>query len=136
MATGVLITREQRDGLYQVLLTELSTFDDLRSAYERKEADIETSERLGRMVADALRLIVDGGVGWGDLSSAERVKLTLPESELGPLLDRVRSAAVSLLEALQPEYEEKLELLKEVEVARDACTAVLGQIQPGGTCES
>jgi hypothetical protein len=123
-----MITGEQRDALYQVLLTQLSTFDDLRMAYERPEADSETSCVLGRMVADALRLIMDGGVGWGDSSAVETVGLELPEQELRSILSNVRDSAIRLLEALRPEYEEKLVRLQEVELARDACTDALAQI--------
>jgi hypothetical protein len=126
---GISITGTQRDSLYQVLLTELSVFDDLRTAYERLDADSETSDKLGRMVADALRLIMDGGVGWGDQSHEEKVELTLPDGELQLVLARVRCAANRLLVALRPEYEERLEKLKEVELARETCSEVLVQLR-------
>lgn len=136
MGKGISISGKQRDGLYQVLLTQLSTFDDLRSAYERGDADIEKSKMLGRMVADALRLIMDGGVGWGDLSGADRVELTLPESELQELLGRVRCAADRLIDALKLEHEEAVEKLEEVELGRDACTEVLVRFRSSEAVES
>lgn len=136
MSSAATITGAQRDALYQVLITQLSTFDDLRMAYERAEADTRTSSVLGRVVSDALRLIVDGGVGWGDSSEAERVILTLPAGELRPILARVRGAAVSLLEALRPEYEEKLAQLDEVERARDACSELLARLGENGQSPS
>lgn len=129
---SVTITGAQRDALYQVLITQLSVFDDLRLAYERRDVDIALSNSLGRMVADAIRLIMDGGIGWGDISAADSVELTLSEPELRSILGGVRCASVKLLEALRPEFEEKLAKLQGIELARDACTHALTQLSERG----
>jgi hypothetical protein len=117
----------QRDALYDLLLTQLGTFDDLRCAYER-DADVETCYALGRMVTDALRLIMDGGLGWGSSSRGKVVELSLPEDELRSILGRIHENANRLHEGAQPEHEQKRSEWKRVIQARKACADALQQL--------
>lgn len=124
---GITISAEQRDALYSLVLDELTAFDDLRMAYARD--DLEAAHRLGRRVSDGLRLIVDGGLGWGSRASGP-VELTLPPEELRRILTRLRRSAVNLYEAMRPEQEQVKEEWAEVGRAKDTCAEVLGQIKP------
>jgi hypothetical protein len=126
----VVISAEQRNALYQLALTELLLFEDLRNAYEG-ELDLEACYRLGRPVMDTLRLIVDGGLGWGDMTSQDSVPLNLPPEELRRIMTRLRAGAVFLGESQQEEQEEKRDEWNQATLARDACNAALEQLRPG-----
>jgi len=123
---GVTISAEQRDALYSLVLDELTAFEDLRIAYEAD--DIETSYRLGRRVSDALRLIVDGGLGWG-AHAAGPVELTLPAEELRRIFTSLRRNAVTLYEAMRPEQEEVEAEWAEIKRVRETCGEVLEQLR-------
>jgi hypothetical protein len=123
---GITISAEQRDALYSLVLDELTAFDDLRMAYASE--DLEAAHRLGRKVSDGLRLIVDGGLGWGAQATGP-VELTLPPEDLRRALVHLRRSAVNLYDAMRPEQEQVQEEFDEVKRAQDACTEVLGQIK-------
>lgn len=86
----ITITAEQRDALYDDLLTHLSGLDGLWGAINRD--DYELADRLGREFADDLRLILDD-LGWGDLSEGGMIDLTLERAALGRVLTGVRVRA-------------------------------------------
>lgn len=122
---AITISAEQRDALYSLILDELTAFDDLRMAYAAE--DLEAAHRLGRRVSDGLRLIVDGGLGWG-AHACDPVELTLPPDELRRILTNLRRSAVNLYEAMRPEQEEVQAEWAEVKRAQDACAEALEQI--------
>ena len=62
----IIISADQRNALYRLLLGDFSVARDLEAACGRGEqSDMEECYRLGRRVTDCMRLIQDGGLGWG-----------------------------------------------------------------------
>lgn len=122
---GITISAEQRDAVYSLVLDELNAFEDLRLAYEAD--DVETSYRLGRRVGDGLRLIVDGGLGWGT-RAAGPIELTLPPDDLRRIFANLRRNAIGLYEAMRPEQEELQAEWAEIKQVQETCSEVLGQL--------
>lgn len=121
------ITGEERDAIYDLVLSHISGVDDLRMALEAE--DFERARRLGIEFGDELRLLED--LGWG-YSAASIVHLTMEPTQLHRVFTRLRSDAEGL--RLGEEREEaKIE-----DEARDwrqraaritrACDRVLGAI--------
>jgi hypothetical protein len=130
----VLISRAHRDALYHETLLELSEFDDLRREYESERPDLEACKRIGRRTTDALRLIQDGGLGWGYAGEAEptgrrkEVELTLPAAELRRVIVGKRSMLAKASQMRQGEREDKEWEWEQLEKAREACSAILDQL--------
>lgn len=119
---AVEIGAMERDALFRRVLIDLATYDDLKAAVEA--GDLEQSYRLGRIIADAFRLVVDGGLGWAH-RTAEPTALTLPPAELRRIITRLRADAEADYESSRPQREEAQKEWGEITDARDACTAVL-----------
>jgi hypothetical protein len=123
---GVVLQPAQRDALFRWAWGEVSDFGDLEEALAK--GDFETAYRMGRRVADAFRLIQDGGLGWAH-RIAEPVELTLPEAELRAIIQRLKGSAEASYEAMRPDQEEMRAEWEEVAGARDACTFVLEELK-------
>lgn len=122
---AIQLTAEQRDALFARILLDFSAFDDLQRAVG--QGDLEEAYALGRKIGDGFRLIVDGGLGWAR-KTAEPLSLTLPATELVPLMTRMKWEAEAHYESMRPDREETQREWAEISDARDACTAVLDQI--------
>jgi hypothetical protein len=83
-----IITTEQRDAIYDLLLGRLTFLPDLLKAVEQE--DFETARRLAREFTEDFRLLED--LGWGPDERPE-VSLTIPAGNLPPILERLRSEA-------------------------------------------
>jgi hypothetical protein len=129
MSARIIISRTHRDALYAELLTALSQFPDLDtlSASGRPE-DIEECERIGRRLGEALRLIQDGGLGWGYPQGDGPVELMLPPEELRRIMAEQRRLLVVHQEANRADREQSDSEWNQAAEAREACTAVLEQI--------
>lgn len=114
----------ERDALWAQVTANLTAFDDLERALE--EGDDETCYRLGRKIADGLRLILDGGLGWQQRSSGFTA-LTLPDQELRQIMMRMREQAVSHHEARRPEVEAAESELETIALVRAAADKVWEQ---------
>lgn len=127
----IAITGAQRDALYQELLNDLSGFGDLRDLYEGEVPDLEACWRTGRRMADALRLIQDGGLGWGDVTSeaGDLVVLTLPADELRGILGRQLHSIILHQELNRDDLERDEE--QRVRLAREACESARDQMRGG-----
>jgi hypothetical protein len=97
------IIREERDPLYQQILSHLSALDDLRMALE--EENFERAQRLGIEFGDDLRLLED--LGWGPSGPARDIQLTMPPEQLHRVFTRLRADAEALR---QDEEREKAEI--------------------------
>lgn len=85
-------------------------------------------ERIGRRLTDALRLIQDGGIGWGYADSEDPVNLTLPHGELRRImLDQRRRFAVAH-QARQRDKESTQAEWDQLTKAREVCTDILDQL--------
>lgn len=94
--TTAAIDGNQRQGLYELVRNHLSGFDGLWLALEH-DKDFAKAERLGREVADDLRLLQD--IGWGEEEERETFDLTMPADDLRRLLRRLREEAEVLAES-------------------------------------
>jgi hypothetical protein len=122
----VLICSEHRNALYALFLGSLGEFLDLEAA--TKSDDLETCYRLGRRLHDGLRLIVDGGLGWGLRATSEPVRLELPAPELRRILLALRQEAVELRENLPPGSHEIQREVDRAALAEAGCDEALGQL--------
>ncbi len=130
MSRQIIISRAHRDALYESFLMLLSQFHDLKTFGDSsKPEEIATCERAGRRLCAMLRLIEEGGMGWGyPEGAANIVPMTLPPEELGPIVTELRRIFVEYQEATHSEREDTEAEWKLADDARDACTAVLEQL--------
>jgi hypothetical protein len=129
MSQRVIISRAHRDALYGELLTSLNEADDLlRLGRARDPEDLEACERIGRRMADALRLIQDGGIGWGFRDEEEPCELKLPSEELRRIMEAQRGTMAALVESERAQREELEGRWRQTTEAREACSSVLDQL--------
>ena len=117
----LIITRAQRDAIYEVVVTHLTGIGDVWMSVDRRE--FATAERLGRAFAEDLRLLVED-LGWADTIDRETVALTVPPDELTRALARLHKDAAGSLGTYvsRPKDDEEL-------AERDlAASAALGEI--------
>ena len=127
------ITREQRDGIYELVRNHLGGIGDVRIALEQNE-DFATAERLGLAFGEDLRLLAD--IGWHPHESREAFELTMAPHDLAELLKRLRDEAEKLL-GESPEERKSREEDEEVDqcfqLGLDACEELLvGLDERGG----
>lgn len=83
-----IITGEQRDAIYDLLVGRLTFLSDLLKAVEQE--DFETARRLAREFTEDFRLLAD--LGWGPDQRSE-ISLTIPAANLIAILERLRAEA-------------------------------------------
>jgi hypothetical protein len=110
------ITGEERDALYDQILSHLSSLDDLRMALEAE--DYDRAERLGVEFGDDFRLLED--LGWGPPTSCT-VQLTMSPEQLHRVFTRLHSDAEGLR---QDEEREKAEIENETRDQRQRATRI------------
>jgi hypothetical protein len=136
MSARIVISRAHRNALYRETLIDLSELDALRREYESEDPDMEVCERIGGRATDALRLIQDGGLGWGcptaDDSAAGNVELTLPAEELRRLILGKRGTLAQAAQMRQREREGTDSEWEQLDKAREACTSILDQLGDEG----
>jgi hypothetical protein len=123
---GIAISPKQRDALYAVLRAELGALDDLQTALQAPQPDLEYLYRHGRRLSCFLRLIVDG-LGWGNSIPGRPVYLKIPSEELRSILVWVREATVSASGGLGIEEAGQGEL-DALAMARNVCDEILEQM--------
>lgn len=90
--TTATITKDQRDGLYELIRDHLGGLGDVWIAME-KNRDFATAERLGRELGGDMRMLDD--LGWHEDDEREAIELTMPAEELEGVLKRLRADAAS-----------------------------------------
>lgn len=117
------INAEQRNALYDSVVTHLSGIEDLYLAIESE--DFERADRLGREFSDDLLLILDG-LGWG--KTGTDVELATQPVTLRRVLQRVRTVAEAedLDEARWREQAACFQ--RRNRLVRETCTRVLAEI--------
>ena len=130
MSDKVILSRAHRDALYRELLGGLGDeLDDLRRFGKSKDPEtLEGLGRIGRRVADALRLIQDGGLGWGFPAGKDPLELKLPREELRRIMEALRGDCATLEESERAEREEEQRHWRQTRESREACNAVLDQL--------
>jgi hypothetical protein len=128
----VIISRAHRDALYGAFLLLLNQVSDLEAfGHSSDEEHIATCERVGRRLTGMLRLIQEGGLGWGYPADGGFVTMTLPPGELRQIITEQRRIFLEHQEANRADREETEAEWRLSEEAREACTVVLEQIVGG-----
>jgi hypothetical protein len=99
----ITLKPEQRDALFSQISADLDAIGDLQMAIS--EGHEEECYRLGRRVSDALRLVVEGGLGWRE-RTAEPTVLKLPDGEIRRTVGRLQQHVKAGIEYKRPGHEE------------------------------
>jgi hypothetical protein len=102
----VIITRAQRDAVYELVITRLTAIGDVWLSIKRGE--FADARRMGGEFAEDLRLLED--LGWAETIDRETASLTQPLQELTRTLARLhRDASASVgTYVSRPKDEEEL----------------------------
>ncbi|MGN6588635.1 MAG: hypothetical protein ACTHKT_14375 [Solirubrobacterales bacterium] len=126
----IRISRARRNALYRVPLVELKELDLLRElAGSRDPERIEECEEIGRRMVDVLRLIQDGGIGWGNPDGNGPHELTLPPEELRRIIEVEIGSLASLEETFRAERDEFDKPRRRMREGREACNSILDQLR-------
>jgi hypothetical protein len=79
MPVTATITKDQRDGLYELVRHHLYSIEDLWIAFGRSR-DYATAERLGIEFGEDFRLLAD--IGWAADDDRKSFELTMPPLDL------------------------------------------------------
>jgi hypothetical protein len=122
------ISKDQRDGLYELVRNHLGGLGDVWIAMEAK-GDYATAERLALEFTEDFRLLAD--LGWEPEDSREAVELTMPREDLMEALKRVRGEAEGWLGGLESDCEQREEEEKidaRFRLARSTCEELLAKL--------
>lgn len=122
------ITRDQRDGIYELVRNHLGGIGDVWIALEQSK-DFATAERLGIEFGEDFRLLDD--IGWQPNEFRDAFELTLPPQDLSELLDRLRGDAKRLLAESPGErraQDEDRETSERFQYGLDVCVELLAEL--------
>jgi hypothetical protein len=71
----LIITRAQRDAIYEIVISHLTAIGDVWLCVKRRE--FADAKKMGREFAEDLRLLED--LGWSETIDRDTVTLTVPE---------------------------------------------------------
>jgi hypothetical protein len=120
----ITLKPEQRDALFSQISVDLDAIGDLQTAMS--EGDEEECYRLGRRVNEALRLVVEGGLGWKE-RTAEPIVLELSDGEIRRTVNRMQQDVRAGIEYKRPDHEESQAEWEWLTATDAACQAVLDQ---------
>lgn len=129
-STTATITREQRDGIYELVRNHLGAIGDIWIAFEQ-DKEFVLAERLGLEFGEDFRLLQD--IGWEPNDSRERFELTMPLHDLMELLQRLHGEAAHVLVASGTEAQssrEDADTDKRFRLGYEACEKVLADLDP------
>jgi hypothetical protein len=130
MPVTATITKDQRDGLYELIRHHLYSIEDLWIAFGRSR-DYATAERLGIEFSEDFRLLAD--IGWAADDDRKSFELTMPPLDLTELLRRLHAEADKVLVESGTEREASEEDARtdgRFKIGHDACEKVLGDLDP------
>lgn len=119
---SLTIIRSERDALYHSLVIDLSAIGDIHTSLEHDDTD--TAIRLWRRFDAGLRLLDD--LGWDRQQHARHFELTMPPTELRPILERIYWSTIETLAGEAREIDET-----EATVLRSTttiCPAILARL--------
>ncbi len=128
MPVTATITKEQRDGLYELVRHHLYSIDDLWTAFGRSR-DYATAERLAIEFGEDFRVLTD--IGWAADDNRERFELTMPPLDLTELLRRLHTEAEKVLVESGTEREaseDDARTDERFQIGHDACEKVLADL--------
>ncbi len=129
-STTATITREQRDGIYELVRNHLGAIGDIWIAFEQ-DKEFVLAERLGLEFGEDFRLLQD--IGWEPNDSRERFELTMPMHDLMELLQRLHGEAAQVLIESGDEAQasrEDAETKRRFQLGHGACEKVLADLDP------
>ncbi len=130
MPVTATITKEQRDGLYELVRHHLYSIDDLWTAFGRSR-NYATAERLGIEFGEDFRLLAD--IGWAADDGRKSFELTMPPFDLTELLRRLHAEAGKVLVESGTEREaneDDARTDERFQIGWDACEKVLADLDP------
>jgi hypothetical protein len=122
----ITITAEQRNLLYDDILTHLSGIGDIELALNKK--DYETAHRLGLVFSDELRLMSED-LGWEEEALGEAIELRTPPDVLRRALSRLRDVALAADAGEEKERAELRENTERNHLIVAACRQVLAELK-------
>jgi hypothetical protein len=123
------LSRSARDALFAELAADLGQMSDLERLAESDDPKhIAECEVIGARVVNALRLIQEGGIGWGRTGDSDFVELALDPRELAPLVAHRQQILTAFIELQRAEWERDRRDFTEFVEARDACGTILAQL--------
>ena len=129
MSHATEINVEERNALYDQILSHLVSVDDLRIAIEKE--DFDQAGRLGIEFGDELRLMED--LGWGRHPAGTTFRLTMGSEQLRRVLTRLRSDAEGLTRDEEHETatieNEARDRLRRATCITEACERVLSTVR-------
>jgi hypothetical protein len=132
MPTTATISKDQRDGIYELVRNHLGGIGDVWIALEQDE-DFATAERLSLEFGEDFRLLAD--IGWRPGDDRVEFELTMPPHDLTELLKRLHDEAETLLVESPGERrsrEEDEETDRRFQTGLDACEEVLIEVDERG----
>jgi hypothetical protein len=130
MPVTATITKDQRDGLYELVRHHLYSIDDLWIAFGRSR-DYATAERLALEFGEDFRLLAD--IGWAADDDRKSFELTMPPLDLTELLRRLHAEADKVLVESGTEREASQEDARtdgRFQIGHNACEKVLADLDP------
>jgi hypothetical protein len=127
-SSAAMITKGQRDALYELVRNHLGGLGDVWIAMEAK-GDYATAERLAIEFGEDFRLLAD--LGWNREDSRESVELTMPPEDLMEALKRIRGEAeggVRGSESDREQREAEEEINTRFQLALSTCEELLARL--------
>jgi nucleotide-binding universal stress UspA family protein len=128
---ALTISREQRDAIYELVLTHLTGIGDVWIQIEKR--NFAKAKRLGRAFAEDLRLLDD--LGWSETIDHNRVALTMAPTELAQTVARLHGNAAASLDSYVSRPKDDEEQAQRDLAASAALGELLGQIIDGQRVE-
>jgi hypothetical protein len=121
---GICLEPEQRDALFAQVSIDLDALGDLAMAISQGKE--EECYLLGRRVVDALRLVIEGGLGWRGRTQESTV-LTLSDDEIRRIMTRLERDVMAEIERKRPDHDAGRAEWEELGAIKAACQSVLDQ---------
>lgn len=133
---ALTISREQRNAIYELVLTHLTGIGDVWIEIENR--DFARAKRLGRAFAEDLRLL--DALGWSETIDRERVTLAIAPDELARTVARLhRDASAALETYVSRPKDDEAQAQREL-AASEALGEILSQlaqsVEPGDRQEA
>jgi hypothetical protein len=128
LSVTVVIHRDQRDGIYELVRDHLRGIGDVWVAMGESE-EHATAEQLSREYLEDFRLLQD--ISWSPVDSRSLFALTMPAPDLAELLRRMQDEALQILRGAAadgPRSEEDIELNHRFQVAYHTCEELLARL--------
>jgi len=130
MTKTFILSPNERDALYFMILAQMTGIDYVYTAIEKQEFEI--ADKLSREFSDLLRLIQD--LGWGD-SGTEEVALTAPPDVLYRALSLLKEKAETEAGDEAVEREELAAQGRRNQTVREVCAREIAALEEAGAFE-